>query len=96
MPKLNLCNILISTYLCARISYQMRRLKQWEEEKGVLEEGLKAIRGAEDWYESRLQGVSERLRTGADPSATPAANTEAMQVCHHKLSAVASHVSIVH
>ena len=58
----------------------MKRLKQWEEEKSVLEEGLKAIKGAHEWYESRLKGVTERLRKGAEPSATPAANTEAMQV----------------
>ena len=35
---------------------------------------------AQEWYKTRLEGVSERLRRGPEPSATPAANTEAMQV----------------
>ena len=58
----------------------MKRLRQWEEEKSVLEEGLKATKMAQDWYKTRLEGVSDRLRRGPEPSATPAANTEAMQV----------------
>ena len=62
------------------ISFQIKRLKQWEEEKSVLEEGLKATKVAHEWYKSRLEGVSERLRKGPEPSSTPAANTEAMQV----------------
>ena len=55
-------------------------MKQWEEEKSVLEEGLKATKVAYEWYKLRLEGVSERLRKGPEPSSTPAANTEAMQV----------------
>ena len=35
---------------------------------------------AQEWYKARLEGVSDRLRRGPEPSATPAANTEAMQV----------------
>ena len=35
---------------------------------------------AQEWYKTRLEGVSERLMRGPEPSATPAANTEAMQV----------------
>lgn len=60
--------------------FQIKRLRQWEEEKSVLEEGLKATKMAQEWYKTRLEGVSERLRRGPEPSATPAANTEAMQV----------------
>ena len=59
---------------------QMKRLRQWEEEKSVLEEGLKATKVAHEWYKTRLEGVAESLRRGAEPSAAPAANTEAMQV----------------
>ena len=62
------------------IFQQIKRLRQWEEEKSVLEEGLKATKIAHEWYESRLKGVSEQLRKGAEPSSAPAANTEAMQV----------------
>ena len=42
----------------------IKRLKQWEEEKSVLEEGLKATKIAHEWYKTRLEGVSERLRKG--------------------------------
>ena len=58
----------------------MRKLKQWEEEKRVLEEGLKIITGACEWYNSRLKSVNERLKFGCDPSSSPAATTEATQV----------------
>ena len=64
----------------------MKRLRQWEEEKSVLEEGLKATKIAHEWYKTRLEGVSERLRKGAEPSAAPASNTEAMQVNFNNIS----------
>ena len=72
--------ILIKQPNTCKISSQIKRLKQWEEEKSVLEEGLKATKVAYEWYKLRLEGVSERLRKGPEPSSTPAANTEAMQV----------------
>ena len=58
----------------------MRKLKQWEEEKRVLMEGLKVITSAQNWYESRLKRVRERLKFGSDPSGNPVATTDAAQV----------------
>ena len=58
----------------------MRKLKQWEEEKRVIEEGLRVINSAQEWYKSRLTSVSERVKFGGDPSANSAATTEANQV----------------
>ena len=58
----------------------MRKLKQWDEEKSVIEEGLRVIEGAEKWYKARLSAVTERVRFGVDPSTNSAATTEANQV----------------
>ena len=62
---------------------QMRKLKQWEEEKRVIEEGLRVINSAQDWYKSRLTSVNDRVKFGGDPSANSAATTEANQVSNH-------------
>ena len=55
----------------------MRRIKQWEEEKSVLEEGLMSIKEAQDLYTERLQTVLNRLKFG--PESGSAHHSEARQ-----------------
>ncbi len=57
----------------------MKRLKEWEEEKMVLEEGLAALRMAQDWYLQRSALLQEKLKYGPGPGAS-GMNSEAVQV----------------
>ena len=59
----------------------MKRLKQWEEEKSVLEEGLSAIAATQEWYTERMASLQEKLRFGPEAMGSPSsANSEAFQV----------------
>ncbi len=56
----------------------MKRLKQWEQEKSALEEGIKAVGRAKSVYERRLRDVADRLKLGSVGS--PSVNSEAAEV----------------
>ena len=58
----------------------MKRLKQWEDEKSVLDEGLDAIEKARSFYETRMAAVREKLRNGTSSIGATAFNTEAAEV----------------
>ncbi|XP_064457726.1 suppressor APC domain-containing protein 2-like isoform X2 [Ornithodoros turicata] len=54
------------------IEYSMlRRMKQLEQEKDVLVQGLRAVEHARDWYQQRISGVQEKMQNTSKGHAAP-------------------------
>ncbi len=59
----------------------MKRLRQLEEEKAVVEEGLLVAKRVQDWYHGRLRAIQDKARAGSSgvPQQTTASSSEAHQ-----------------
>lgn len=54
------------------IEYNMlRRMKQLEHEKDALQQGLRAIERAKEWYQQRISAVQEKIQQAGKCHATP-------------------------
>ena len=73
----------------------MKKLKHWEEERRVLQEGLDTAQQAHRWYQARMAAVQERIRYGPE-GGSPNVHTEAQQVLFsHFYSIIRAHVLIL-
>ncbi len=62
----------------------MKRLRQLEEEKAVVEEGLLVAKRVQDWYHDRLRAIQDKQgraggSSGGVPQQTTASSSEARQ-----------------
>ena len=54
------CYLLILFNICDIPFHQIRRMKQIEQERDVLLQGLDAVERAREWYVSQINNVAER------------------------------------
>ena len=55
------------------VSLQIKRMKQLEQEKDILLQGLESVERAKDWYQKQIQAVQDKQKyigKGSSPNAS--------------------------